>query len=206
VGGVVDAVSDIIETVVDIVEGGFDIVEDIVKGTIVLAEGALEGDMDAILAIGVMAAGGYFAYAGYAGVATSQTSLWLSKLSVISWEYSTLSTLRNIGVLSQQDFTQARRHLEQMESSAMSASLALSFSSNKNKWLAGGDLYNEIYAGGDLFNITGSRNQHRMFGRPDANSDARLSRTLGNTHDYHRRTSAHKIGTENFSVFLFGSK
>jgi hypothetical protein len=78
--------------------------------------------------------------------------------------------------------------------------------SNRNKWMAGGDLFNATYAGGDLFNITGSRIQNRFIGKPDTNSNARLSRILGNSHDFHRRTSTHKIGSENFSVFLFGSK
>jgi hypothetical protein len=84
--------------------------------------------------------------------------------------------------------------------------LVIIFGDQMGKWLAGGDLFNSIYAGGALFNVTGSRSQSRFLGLTDKNYDSRLNHILGNNHDFYRVTKAHIVGNEGFSVFMFGTK
>ena len=189
-------------------QGIFDFAIDINEGSYQQRQAAISGDLNALLSLTIMSVSMVLSAGTIAAYSSATSGFWATVGAVgsIFSIYSTASGLAQAGTMSRKDLYMISRRQEELMSNAHSLYMSDSLTYQKSKWMAGGEYYNEVYAGGELFNITGSRNQNRMLGKPDDNFNKRLGRIFGNDHDFHRMTKSSKVGTENFSVFIFGKK
>lgn len=186
-----------------------DYMKDALNGSAMLGKAAIEGNTDALLQLGVMAVAVYLSYGSAAAStgAASSFSIMYSVTQIVAIAsfgatiYSSLESLRTLGIISKMDYIRSV-----MEADEVIKNSTQSYLTSKSHWMAGGMLFNSIYAGGGLFNVTGSRSQARFLSNPDGNSNKRLSRMIGDTHDYSRSLKTHLIGTEDFSVYIFKNK
>lgn len=205
------------------IEGSMKFLQNLNEGANYLAHGILNGDWDAIKAgalIAIMVVITWFT----AGATADRASMFIVNilgeylitnavaLQVIYYStiiaqiafatYGALLPIAEIGKAVVRGNVAPIFKVASDMRAAMNLSLVTSAINNtKDRWMAGGDLYDAPRAGDVLFNPTGVQNTTKFLGLQDQNINSYITNNvLGYGHEPHRKVYGSFAGEVNFSV------